>query len=96
MTPTAAKSNNKRLMVPARVAQALAPWLFGMCLDAFCAKSLWLSSGLGLVAIAMLMTIRQVEPQAECLAAGYPRSFCSAHAMSLGEERGHLLEQQRQ
>lgn len=49
------------LMVPARVAQALAPWLFGMCLDAFGAKSLWLSSGLGVAAIAMLMAIRQIE-----------------------------------
>uniref|UniRef100_UPI0004917599 hypothetical protein n=1 Tax=Cupriavidus sp. amp6 TaxID=388051 RepID=UPI0004917599 len=49
------------LMVPARVAQALAPWLFGICLDAFGAKSLWLSSGLGVAAIAMLMAIRQIE-----------------------------------
>ncbi|GLC97890.1 MFS transporter [Cupriavidus sp. TA19] len=47
------------LMVPARVAQALAPWLFGICLDAFGAKALWLSSSLGVAAIMMLMTIRQ-------------------------------------
>jgi len=52
------------LMVPARVAQALAPWLFGMCLDAFGAKALWLSSGLGVVAIGMLMAIRQVKENA--------------------------------
>ncbi|WP_205182487.1 MULTISPECIES: MFS transporter [Burkholderiaceae] len=48
------------LMVPARIAQALAPWLFGICLDAFGAKALWLSSALGIGAILMLMTIRQV------------------------------------
>lgn len=48
------------LMVPARIAQALAPWLFGICLDAFGAKALWLSSGLGVGALLMLMAIRQV------------------------------------
>ncbi|MBU67395.1 MAG: MFS transporter [Cupriavidus sp.] len=49
------------LMVPARVAQALAPWLFGVCLDVFGAKALWLSSSLGVGAILMLMAIRQVD-----------------------------------
>ena len=48
------------LMVPARIAQALAPWLFGVCLDVYGAKALWLSSALGIGAILMLMTIRQV------------------------------------
>ncbi|SOY94932.1 putative transporter, Major facilitator superfamily MFS_1 [Cupriavidus taiwanensis] len=52
------------LMVPARVAQALAPWLFGICLDAFGAKALWLSSSLGVAAIMMLMFIRQVSEPA--------------------------------
>lgn len=47
------------LMVPARIAQALAPWLFGVCLDAFGVKALWLSSGLAVASIVMLMTIRQ-------------------------------------
>ncbi|SOY44422.1 MFS transporter [Cupriavidus taiwanensis] len=51
------------LMVPARVAQALAPWLFGVCLDAFGANALWLSSSLGIAAIMMLMTIRKVHDQ---------------------------------
>ncbi|KWW35973.1 MFS transporter [Cupriavidus metallidurans] len=50
------------LMVPARVAQALAPWIFGMCLDQFGAKSLWLSSALGLMAILTLMAVRQSTP----------------------------------
>jgi predicted MFS family arabinose efflux permease len=49
-------------MVPARVAQALAPWIFGMCLDQFGAKSLWLSSALGLMAILTLMAVRQSAP----------------------------------
>ncbi|MGH8788099.1 MAG: MFS transporter [Cupriavidus necator] len=49
------------LMVPARIAQALAPWLFGVCLDVFGAKALWLSSSLGVGTILMLMVIRQVD-----------------------------------
>ncbi|NSX15602.1 MFS transporter [Cupriavidus taiwanensis] len=48
------------LMVPARVAQALAPWLFGICLDVFGANALWLTSVLGIGAIVMLMAIREV------------------------------------
>ncbi len=36
------------LMVPARIAQALAPWLFGICIDLWGAQALWLSGGLGL------------------------------------------------
>ncbi|CAG9175052.1 MFS transporter [Cupriavidus respiraculi] len=47
------------LMVPARIAQALAPWVFGVCLDTFGVKALWLSSGLGIGAIVMLMAIRE-------------------------------------
>ncbi|EYS96133.1 membrane protein [Cupriavidus sp. SK-4] len=49
------------LMVPARVAQAFAPWLFGICLDAFGARARWLSSVLGVGAIVVLMAIQQVE-----------------------------------
>ncbi len=49
------------LMVPARIAQALAPWLFGMLLDVAGAKALWLSSGLGAAAILMLLGIREVK-----------------------------------
>lgn len=49
------------LMVPARVAQALAPWIFGMCLNQFGAKSLWLSSGLGVASVAVLMMMAQVS-----------------------------------
>jgi len=46
------------MMAPARVAQALAPWLFGLCLDAWGAAALWLSAGLGLLATAALLLLR--------------------------------------
>jgi predicted MFS family arabinose efflux permease len=46
------------MMAPARVAQALAPWLFGMSLDAWGAASLWLSAGLGLLATGALLLLR--------------------------------------
>ena len=52
------------LMVPARIAQASAPWLFGLALDAWGVGALWLSAGLALVScIALLMLAR---PQALC------------------------------
>ncbi|RYZ12408.1 MAG: MFS transporter [Comamonadaceae bacterium] len=47
------------LMVPARIAQALAPWLFGICLDRWGAGALWLSALLGLVAFCALMVLRR-------------------------------------
>ena len=46
------------LMMPARVAQASAPVLFGLALDSWGRGALWLSGGLGLVAFAALMAIR--------------------------------------
>ncbi|RZL45953.1 MFS transporter [uncultured Xylophilus sp.] len=49
------------LMVPARIAQALAPWLFGVCLDRWGAGALWLSGTLGLVAFGALMALRSKE-----------------------------------
>jgi MFS family permease len=45
------------LMVPARLAQALAPWLFGLCMEQLGADALWVSAALGgmvFVALAML------------------------------------------
>jgi len=45
------------LMVPARVAQASAPWLFGILLDRFGAGALWFSSTLGLAAFAALLLL---------------------------------------
>lgn len=49
------------LMVPARIAQALAPWLFGLCLDRWGAGALWLSAALGLAAFGALMALRSAE-----------------------------------
>jgi len=46
------------LMVPARIAQALAPWLFGLGLDRWGAGALWISAGLGAVAFAALLALR--------------------------------------
>ena len=46
------------LMVPSRFAQALAPVLFGLCLDRWGAGALWVSTGLGLTASALLMLLR--------------------------------------
>lgn len=43
------------LMVPARIAQALAPWLFGISLDRWGASALWVSSLLGLMAFMALL-----------------------------------------
>ena len=46
------------LMVPARVAQALAPFLFGVCIDRFGQDALWLSAALGALAFAALLLLR--------------------------------------
>ncbi|WP_458232275.1 MFS transporter [Roseateles sp. P5_E8] len=55
------------LMLPARLAQALAPWLFGLLLAALGAQVLWVSAGLALSALAALLFIPvpargQVDP----------------------------------
>ncbi len=47
------------LMVPARIAQALAPWLFGLCLDRWGSGALWLSGSLGVAAFAALMALER-------------------------------------
>jgi predicted MFS family arabinose efflux permease len=46
------------LMVPARVAQALAPWLFGLALDAWGVGALLVSALLGVAACMALMLLR--------------------------------------
>lgn len=45
-------------MLPARLAQALAPWLFGALLAHFGTAGLWFSAGLALSAFAALLVIR--------------------------------------
>jgi predicted MFS family arabinose efflux permease len=45
------------LMVPARICQAVAPALFGLCLERWGAGALWLSMALGLMAFGALMAM---------------------------------------
>jgi predicted MFS family arabinose efflux permease len=46
------------LMVPARIAQALAPWLFGLALDRWGSGALWLSAAVGSVALGGLLAMQ--------------------------------------
>ena len=46
------------MMMPARVAQALAPVLFGVALQRWGVQAMWISAALGLMAFAALMAIR--------------------------------------
>ena len=45
------------LMVPARIAQAMSPWLFGLALDAWGAGALMLSASIGVAALGALMLL---------------------------------------
>lgn len=51
------------LMVPARVAQAFAPLLFGLLLDGVGAAALWVTTLLGVAALAALWALRPVARQ---------------------------------
>ena len=51
------------LMAPSRFAQALAPVLFGLCLDRWGAGALWVSTALGLAAFGLLMLLRHRLPE---------------------------------
>jgi hypothetical protein len=46
------------LMVPARIAQALSPWLFGLVLDRWGAGALWLSGAIASIALGALRLMR--------------------------------------
>ena len=50
------------LMVPARIAQALAPWLFGLALDRWGAGALWLSAAIASIALGALLLMRAPAP----------------------------------
>ena len=56
------------LTVPARMAQASAPWLFGLCLERWGAGTLWISAGIGFVSVAVLMLLHERQPQGELAA----------------------------
>lgn len=46
------------LMVPSGIAQAAAPWLFGLCIERWGLGSLWVSSALAVLAFGALMMLR--------------------------------------
>lgn len=50
------------LMVPARVAQAFAPLLFGLAIDKMGASTLWLSVAAGLVGLVALAWLQRIGP----------------------------------
>ena len=56
------------LMVPARVAQAMAPWLFGILLDSLGARALWVSSALAIASILTLFLLRGQGRSASAMA----------------------------
>jgi predicted MFS family arabinose efflux permease len=56
------------LTVPARMAQASAPWLFGLCLEHWGAGTLWISAGIGFVSVALLMLLHEGQPQGDLAA----------------------------
>jgi hypothetical protein len=47
------------LMMPARVAQAFAPLVFGLAIDQFGGGALWVSTGVGLVGLAALVWLQR-------------------------------------
>jgi predicted MFS family arabinose efflux permease len=55
------------LMLPARVAQALSPFLFGLALNAWGAKALWLSGAIGVAAFMALMMVRAHPPAVDSI-----------------------------
>ncbi len=50
------------LMVPARLAQALAPWLFGLCMEQLGAGALWVSAALGVLVFVALALLHPSDP----------------------------------
>lgn len=53
------------LMVPARIAQAASPWLFGICLDQLGAGALWVSAGVSAAAFLALLAVAAPRPTSE-------------------------------
>jgi MFS family permease len=57
------------LMVPARIAQAMAPWLFGLALDAWGSGAMVISAGIGVAALGALMLVPTGRAPAGAVAA---------------------------
>jgi len=51
------------LMVPARLAQASAPWVFGLCLERWGARALLLSAVIGFAAFLAVMALPRGESE---------------------------------
>lgn len=51
------------LMLPARIAQALSPWLFGIALDRWHANALWISAALGAAAFVALLLMPKLASE---------------------------------
>ena len=68
------------LMVPARIAQAISPWLFGIFLERWGAGALWLSAGLGLLAFLALLALPKPVEEAKAPRAGSGRASASTNA----------------
>lgn len=56
--PTGYGARQGLMMVPARITQALAPWLFGWCLELWGPRALLVSGGIGLAAAVALLRLR--------------------------------------
>ena len=56
--PSGYGARQGKLMMPARFAQALAPFIFGLAIERFGASALWFSIGLGLAAFLALLVLR--------------------------------------
>ncbi len=67
------------LTVPARIAQAFAPFLFGLCLDRWNGGALWVSAALGLSAALALFAIARPRPSTAVEPPAGPADDGSAH-----------------
>ncbi|MBK0393818.1 MFS transporter [Ramlibacter algicola] len=58
------------LTVPARIAQAFAPWLFGVCIDRWGAGALVVSAGMSIAALVALLALKPTQAREQRATAG--------------------------
>ena len=75
------------LSAPARVMQALAPLLFGLCIDYLGSAAVTISAGLSLAALAALMLIRMPRAAAERPGSAHPQGVGHDTQLLTGGER---------